>query len=87
MKRTILKIVSREPPTQKRVPARIKDTLPPPIIAVAREPRHAGRGRHLDVDAVLARSLPTVVGEELREVTSQAQTVRALPGPRIVSEN
>ena len=63
MKAAILKIVTHEQPTQNRVPATIEDTLPPPINAVAREPRHATRGRHLDVDAVLARSLPDVVSE------------------------
>ena len=63
MKAAILKIVTHEEPTRNRVPARIEDRLPPRINAVAREPRRAGRGRHLDVDAILARSLPEVVSE------------------------
>lgn len=62
MKAAILKIVTREQPTATRVPATIEDILPPPINAVAREPRR-GRGLHLDVDEVLARSLPKVAGQ------------------------
>jgi hypothetical protein len=63
MKAVILKIVTPAPPTQTRVPVTIEDTLPPPINAVAPEKIRAGKGRHLDVDAVLARSLPKVAGE------------------------
>ena len=63
MKAAILKIVTRELPTQTRVPVTIEDTRPPPSNAFVREPKRAGRGRHLDVDAVLARSLPNVVSE------------------------
>ncbi len=63
MKAAILKIVTREEPTRNRVPATIEDRFPLPINAVAGEKRRAGRGRHLDVDAVLARSLPAVVSE------------------------
>ena len=63
MKAAILKIVMRQQATQTRVPVTIEDTLPPPINAVAREKIRAGKGRHLDVDAVLARSLPKVAGE------------------------
>jgi hypothetical protein len=63
MKAAILKIVKRQQPTQNRVPVTIEDTLPPPINAVAGEPIRAGSSRHLDVDAVLARSLPKVAGE------------------------
>lgn len=63
MKAAILKIVTHEEPTRNRVPATIEDTLPPPINAVAREEIRAGKGRHLDVDAILARSLPEVVSE------------------------
>lgn len=63
MKAAILKIVTHEEPTRNRMPATIEDTLPPPINAVAPEAIRAGKGRHLDVDAILARSLPEVVSE------------------------
>lgn len=63
MKAAILKIVTHERPTRNRVPATIEDALPPPINAVARKKIRAGKGRYLDVDAVLARSLPDVVSE------------------------
>ena len=63
MKAAILKIVTHELPTTNRGPATIEDTPRPPINAIVREPRRARRGRHLDVDAVLARSLPNVVSE------------------------
>lgn len=63
MKAVILKIITRQQPRQTRVPVIIEDTLPPPINAVAREKIRAGKGRHLDVDAVLARSLPKMAGE------------------------
>ena len=63
MKAVILKIITRQQLTQTRVPVTIADTLPPPINAVAGEPIRAGCSRHLDVDAVLARSLPKVTGQ------------------------
>jgi hypothetical protein len=60
MKLAILKIVTNEQTTQGPVPAIIEDALPPPIYAVAGEPIRARSGRHLDVDGILARSLPRV---------------------------
>ena len=66
MKLAILKIVTNEQTTQDPVPAIIEDALPLPINAVAAEPIRARGGRHLDVDGILARSLPRVA-ETFRE--------------------
>lgn len=60
MKLASLKIVTNEQTTQRSVAAIIEDALPPPIHAVSGEPMPPRRGRHLDVDEVLARSLPKV---------------------------
>jgi hypothetical protein len=58
MKLSSLKIVTNEQTTQSA--ASIEDTLPPAIHAVAQKPMPPRRGRRLDVDEVLARSLPKV---------------------------
>lgn len=62
MKLATLKIVTKEPAIQRSVPATIEDTLPPLIRAVAAEPKPPRIVRRLDVDEVLARSLPKVAG-------------------------
>jgi len=58
MKLASLKIATKEQTVQRSVPAEIEDTLPPLIHAVAPEPLPPRRIRRLDVDEVLARSLP-----------------------------
>lgn len=62
MKLSSLKIVTNEQKNQRSVAAIIEDALPPPIHAVSGMPvprRTVRRGvRRLDVDEVLARSLP-----------------------------
>jgi hypothetical protein len=58
MKLASLKIVTNEQTTQSA--AVIEDMLPPPIHAVAQKPMPPRIVRHLDVDGVLARSLPKV---------------------------
>ena len=63
MKLATLKIVTKEPAIQTSVPATIEDTLPPLIHAVAPEPMPARVVRRLDVDGVLARSVPKTVVE------------------------
>jgi hypothetical protein len=55
-----LKIVTSKQTTQRSVAAIIEDALPPPIHAVAGEPSPRRIVRRLDVDEVLARSLPKV---------------------------
>jgi hypothetical protein len=60
MKLPSLKIVTNEQTTQKSVAAIIKDAFPPRIHAVAGKPMSPRHSRHLDVDEVLARSLPKV---------------------------
>jgi hypothetical protein len=60
MKLANLKIVTNEQITQRSVAATIEDALPPPIHAVARKPMRRRTVRRLDVDGVLARSLPKV---------------------------
>jgi hypothetical protein len=61
MKLASLKIVTKEPAIQRSVPTTIEDTLPPLIHAVAPESTPPRVVRRLDVDGVLARSLPKVV--------------------------
>lgn len=63
MKLATLKIVAKEPGIQRSVPATIEDTLPPLIHAVAPEPKPTRVVRRLDVDGVLARSLPKTAVE------------------------
>lgn len=58
MKVASLKIVTKDPAIQRSVPATIEDTLPPLIHALAPEPTAPRLVRRLDVDEVLARSLP-----------------------------
>jgi hypothetical protein len=60
MKLASLKIVTNEQTTQRSVAAIIEDALPPPIHAVSGEPRPRCIVRRLNVDEVLARSLPKV---------------------------
>jgi len=64
MKLTSLKMVSNKQTTQRSVAAVIEDAIPPPIHAVAQEPT-APRIRRLDVDSVLARSVPKTLAESL----------------------
>lgn len=63
MKLATLKFVTKEPAIQRSVPATIEDTLPPLIHAVAPEPKPPRIVRRLDVDSVLARSVPKTVVE------------------------
>jgi hypothetical protein len=63
MKLASLKIVTNEQTTQSA--AVIEDTLPPPIHAVAQKPMPPRIVRRLDVDAVLARSVPKTLDEIL----------------------
>ena len=65
MKLASLKIATKEPTIQRSVPTTIDDTPPPQIRAVAPEPRLPGRVRRLDVDGVLARSVPKTAVEIL----------------------
>ena len=58
MKLASLKIITKEQTIQRSVPATIEDTMPPLIHAVAPEPLPRRRVRRLDVDGVLARSVP-----------------------------
>ena len=58
MKLASLKIVMKEPEIQRSLPAAIEDTLPPLIQAVASQPMPRRVVRRLDVDGVLARSVP-----------------------------
>ena len=60
MKLASLKIVTNEQATQLAEAAIIEDVLPPPIHAVVLEPKRPRTARRLDVDEVLARSLPRV---------------------------
>lgn len=60
MKLATLTIVTKEPATQRSIPATIEDTFPPLIHAVAPEVTLPRIVRRLDVDEVLARSLPKV---------------------------
>jgi hypothetical protein len=61
MKLAILKVVTKEPTIQSPEPETIADTLPPLIHAAAQAPMPPRIVRRLDVDEVLARSLPKVV--------------------------
>ena len=63
MKLANLKIVTKEPAIQRSGPAPIEDTLPPLIHAVAPEPMPPRIVRRLDVDSVLARSVPKTAVE------------------------
>ena len=64
MKLSSLKIVTNEQTTQSPAALRIEDTLPPQIHAVVREPMRRRRiVQRLDVDGVLARSLPKTLVE------------------------
>ena len=58
MKLASLKIVMKEPEIQRSLPAAIEDTLPPLIQAVASQLMPRRVVRRLDVDSVLARSVP-----------------------------
>ena len=63
MKLASLKIVTKEPAIQTSVPTTIEDTAPPLIHAVAPEPMPPRVVRRLDVDSVLARSVPKTAVE------------------------
>jgi hypothetical protein len=60
MKAANLRIVTDTPPPKIVAQVTIEALAPGPIRGVAPAPIPARRGRHLDVDAVLARSLPKV---------------------------
>lgn len=63
MKLTSLKILAKEPTVQGSGSATIEDTPPPRIHAVTQEPMRARTVRRLDVDEVLARSVPKTAVE------------------------
>lgn len=63
MKLSNLKIVTNEQTTQRSVAAIIEDALPPPIHAVSESPVPRRTVRRLDVDGVLARSVPKTLAE------------------------
>ena len=65
MKLAILKIVTKEPAIQGSVPPTLEDTFPPLIYAVAPEPTPPRIVRRLDVNGVLARSIPKTAVEVL----------------------
>lgn len=65
MKLTSLKIVTNKKTTQTAEAAMIEDTFPPPIHAAAQGPKQPRVVRQLDVDEVLARSLPKTLAENL----------------------
>lgn len=65
MKLASLKIVTKEQTIQRSVPATIADTRPPFIHALAQEPMPPRIVRRLDVDGVLARSVPKTAVEIL----------------------
>ena len=65
MKLTSLKILTKEPTVQRSGSATIEDTPPPRIHAVTQEPMPARTARRLDVDDVLARSVPKTAVEIL----------------------
>ena len=65
MKLSNLKIVTNEQTTKRSVAAIIEDVLPPPIHAVSAIPVPRRSVRRLDVDAVLARSVPKTLAETL----------------------
>ena len=65
MKLTTLKMVTNKQTTQRSVAAIIEDAVPPPIHAVAAPKRQAPRIQRLDVDGVLARSVPKTLAESL----------------------
>lgn len=65
MKLTSLKIATKEPAFQRSAAATIEDTLPPMIYGVAPEPAPPRMVRRLDVDGVLARSVPKTAVEVL----------------------
>jgi hypothetical protein len=65
MKSASLKIVTNEQTTQRSGAAIIEDEFPPPIHAVAQVPMPPRLVRRLDVDGVLARSLPKTLAEVL----------------------
>jgi hypothetical protein len=60
-----LKIVTKEQTNQSSGPATIEDMPPPLIHAVAQEPEPTPIVRRLDVDGVLARSVPKTAVEIL----------------------
>ena len=64
MKLTTLKMVTNNQTTQKSVAAVIEDGLPPPIHAVVQKSMPP-RIKRLDVDSVLARSVPKTLAESL----------------------
>lgn len=74
MKSASLKIVTSEETTQRSVAAIIEDELPPLIHSVVPEPIRPRIVRRLDVDKVLARSLPKTLDDilppELEETLS-----------------
>ena len=65
MKLASLKIVTKEQTIQGSGSANIADTLPPMIHALAQEPAPPRVVRRLDVDGVLARSVPKTAVEVL----------------------
>jgi hypothetical protein len=60
-----LKIVTTKQTTERSAAAIIEDALPPPIHAVAGEPSPRRIVRRLNVDEVLARSVPKTLEETL----------------------
>ena len=65
MKLASLKIVTKEQTNQSSGAATIEDVPPPLIHAVAQEPEPTPIVRRLDVDGVLARSVPKTAVEIL----------------------
>jgi len=65
MKLASLKIVTKEQTNQSSGASTIEDTRPPLIHAVAQEPEPTTIVRRLDVDGVLARSVPKTAVEVL----------------------
>lgn len=65
MKLAGLKIVTSNQTTRRSVAAIIEDALPPPIHAVAGEKSNGRMVRRLNVDEVLARSVPKTIDETL----------------------
>lgn len=63
MKVSSLKILTKEPTVQRSGSATIEDTPPPRIHAVSEEPMPRRKIRRLNVDVVLARSVPKTAVE------------------------
>lgn len=64
MEKGIFRIVQDRPPPRVFAQATVAALAQLPINKVAPALTSTRRGRHLDVDAVLARSLPKVVSEQ-----------------------